>query len=734
MLAATVAGGWNRRKLYPGSGASAQEVQTRREQVEELVQRALNSTTPPDQLAFFAYMDLLEWYEDREAALGVVERALTLYPLASMTEWQARLLRHLNRPNDTVFNTLLARLPDPPWSSYLKEVFDSALALSRYDDASGALDLFEQKLRNEIDPVFDARLAILRAYIELRRALDADPGAAVRGLAGVTTVCRNLSGVARAENLHLLAAKLRLALAAVTGDAESLRESATSILGTVWAVEDAPDYSPGYDLMQVGDETFEVDFGVGYQAPAVVAALPAQEQTKWTLLMALRLIYEDEEPNASACEFIAQHGAEWAPAWAAREVANIILASKAPNARNAGRALVRYCLYIERRFGSRASALGFEYDDLSAAQLGELVDGIEEEFRELAVDTVASGRLLLKELGAVLTAQKAYQPLKVLSDLVLTRASSEPDALFYAALSRQEMEQFVVARSLYERLLELVPDFRAAYWNLTLIHETQGNADALEELIRALEERARGGAESWVKARDRARAALTHARQHQAAADFRAFVSRELMSFPDLRSTAFSAPELSLLEAACLVALLRASELNHSTWTLAPFAANAHPFEPTYKFRSVLLDLAMKGIIRIADSTPMTAFTAKDGRLRYYLDQVHWSISPHTLALHSQIRDMTRHQWPDHWRAHAEILSRDLATEECIAYIEHLAEERKLDPPDQADARALFRELLEHCSVGKCWYYIYSGVQAANDYRTKYPVSRAQVTEAFGGS
>jgi tetratricopeptide (TPR) repeat protein len=86
VLAATVAGGWNRRKLYGGSGVSAQEVQTRRKQVEELVQRALHSTTPPDQLAFFAYMDLLEWYEDREAALAVVERGLTLYPLTSMTE------------------------------------------------------------------------------------------------------------------------------------------------------------------------------------------------------------------------------------------------------------------------------------------------------------------------------------------------------------------------------------------------------------------------------------------------------------------------------------------------------------------------------------------------------------------------------------------------------------------------------------------------------------------------
>jgi hypothetical protein len=124
----------------------------------------------------------------------------------------------------------------------------------------------------------------------------------------------------------------------------------------------------------------------------------------------------------------------------------------------------------------------------------------------------------------------------------------------------------------------------------------------------------------------------------------------------------------------------------------------------------------------------MEAFTARDGHLRFYLDKVHWSISPRTLALQREIRDMARHQWPEHWFDHAEVLSRDLATEECVAYMEYLAEQRNLDPPDQTEARALFRELLEHCSVGKCWYYIYSGVQSANDYRTKYPVSRAQVT------
>lgn len=228
-----------------------------------------------------------------------------------------------------------------------------------------------------------------------------------------------------------------------------------------------------------------------------------------------------------------------------------------------------------------------------------------------------------------------------------------------------------------------------------------------------------GKSEEWDKIRDHVRAALTRARQRQAETDRRAFIRRELSAFPPLRQTPFKATELSLVDAACLLALLRASDLDHSTWTLTPFDSNSIPFEPTDRFCTALFGLARKGVIRIADCTPQSAFVVDEGALRYHLGRVYWIVSPHTLALQRDIRDLARDDWSAHWKAHAETLSRDLTVEECVAYMEHLAEERNLDAPDAADARALFRQLLEHCSVGKCWYYIYSGVQSANDYRTK---------------
>src|SRR5690606_101172 len=114
----------------------------------------------------------------------------------------------------------------------------------------------------------------------------------------------------------------------------------------------------------------------------------------------------------------------------------------------------------------------------------------------------------------------------------------------------------------------------------------------------------------------------------------------------------------------------------------------------------------------------LEAFVEKGGQLHFYLDRVHWSISPATLELDSRIRRLRREEWPAHWPAHAEVLARDLAGEECVAYMEYLAEQRDLDPPAQTDSRALFRELLEHSSVGQCWYFIFRGVTSANDYRT----------------
>jgi hypothetical protein len=59
--------------------------------------------------------------------------------------------------------------------------------------------------------------------------------------------------------------------------------------------------------------------------------------------------------------------------------------------------------------------------------------------------------------------------------------------------------------------------------------------------------------------------------------------------------------------------------------------------------------------------------------------------------------------------------------------MKYLAEERGLDAPTELDARAVFRELLEHASASKCWYYPEWGIKSTNDSRTKHPIARNQL-------
>ena len=726
-LASTIARGWNRGYLHGPPGVSKEEVKARHEEVRALVERALESEYP-DRLAFYAYKDMLKWYDDREAALAVAERAVTQFSDPSFAEWHARLLRTLGRPEDRALDSMLRLIPDEPWPTYVEELIDSSLALSRYEDTSRALDLLEEKLRPARENRFETRMSLLRAYVDLRRALDADPGAAIRGLKVCASALQDLVGARAESDLILFVGKLQLALAVVANDESQIQAAVRAIVETIWHLDTEPEHSPGDEMLWAGDVPCIAEFGDGYRAPVVETALDPITGQRWKMLLALRELSQLENSLPTLRQFVIEQGLTLAPPWASSIVATQLMAPKKRDFRLVGRAVARACEHNARVYTHRPIRPALEYPELKAAEAAAFVDGVIEELGGMAEARSTALPLALKELGPPLTRAKAYSPLAKLADHVLSAAKDDRDALFYRAWAHQEAKNLNEARPLYERLIELEPKNSSAFWNVSLVYEHQGDVGALESLITTLEEHARSGEAVWAETLERARKALPNARQNQASANFQSFVESALSQYPALRAASTPVEDLSLLEAACLIALLRASDLDHSEWTLTPFGESNVPFEPTNRFRSSLLDLAKKGIIGFSKLTPLDAFVAKQGSLWFYLDRVRWITNPQTLALQARIRDMAKSDWPSNWVAHAETLARDLATEECVAYIEHLAEERKLTPPAQADSRAVFRELLEHSSVGKCWYYIYYGVQSANDYRTKYPVSSEKVT------
>jgi len=725
MLAATIAGGWSRGRLYERQDEVQAVTNSRKTTVAAIVTRALQGTQP-DWLAFFAYRRLTDWFEDREEALVVAQRAVALYPCAEFVEWQVGLLRALNRADNEAFDALLKLVPDDPWPSLVGELIDSALALCRYDDASESVETLQAKLRPPQECRFDTRIALLQSYLDLRRALDADPGAAVRGHSHVAAMHSELIESGADLSIVSYAAKLRLALAVFMKDAASIRTAAESIIRINALEEWQPEHSPAEELMWLGDVGHFAEFGSAYQAPEVLAALDSGAQTRWNLLLALR-DFSNEESTAAQRKLIAEYGLRYAPAWAATAVATVLLASKKLDTVAAGRALARSCHYGVRRWGRHASPLGITYPTLAPDDWNKIVDSAIREINGEAEVNLLLRDLLLKEFNQPLWIAKAFRALLQVSNFVLTLSSDHQSAMFYAALAHQELKDYRAARPLYERLLELEPNYRAAYWNLTLIFQHEGDVAGLEAMLPVLSERAAGAEKIWVDALKLAQDALPIARKRHAAANFRSFMQRELAAQPPLRSTSMDATELTLAEAASLLALLRAGDLDHSTWRVTAFGASNEPFEPTQRFRPLLGDLLRKGVVNIAVSTPDDAFVLTDDGLDYDWDGVHWQINSHALALQTQIRDLSRSEWPAHWSAHAETLSRDLATEECIAWMNYLAGQRSLDAPAESDARAVFRELLEHSSVSKCWYYIDWAVKSVNDSRTKYPIARTQI-------
>lgn len=193
-----------------------------------------------------------------------------------------------------------------------------------------------------------------------------------------------------------------------------------------------------------------------------------------------------------------------------------------------------------------------------------------------------------------------------------------------------------------------------------------------------------------------------------------------LAAYPDPAVTRVKAGDLTLLEAAALIALLRASEPDHVRWTIRPLSESSVPFEPTNKFIGAMFDLMAKGVIGVDRSTREGRIQLKDGKLLAYLKDIVWRISANTLALQREIREMKPEAWPESWTNHVQALAIDLGAEELIVYLEFLFEEVRLPVPDREDLRGIFRRQLERLSISQCYYLVHKTRKSVLEYQAKY--------------
>lgn len=209
------------------------------------------------------------------------------------------------------------------------------------------------------------------------------------------------------------------------------------------------------------------------------------------------------------------------------------------------------------------------------------------------------------------------------------------------------------------------------------------------------------------------------ARDEAVQALFREYSSIKINDQPE-------AHQLPLGQAVALMALMRAGEVDHATWEIGPIKGGETSFDPTGRFLPLLGTLVTSGLLGV--KSVLNDGIRFDGtRASFDWDAVAFKLPPSTMDLHRSIRDMSRQEWPLHWRQELETLSMSLATEECMAYMEHLAAERNLDMPADGDLRAAFVNQLQFAPVNQCWYFAFLAARATNDYRTKYRAGHKQI-------
>lgn len=725
MLAFIEAGGWEKPLLRHHFDDENDQSAARRTKVRELIDRALD-TEPPDYLAFLFYQRLTDWYSNRTGALMIVRRAVSLFPKSSTF---ITFLAFVERTSGDLQDSTLGKLAAMPGldAEGHHEMLLYAIALGRRDEAQVALAAIAS-LVQQADPLNDddvVALEFARVYVDLRCPSADTHLAFAEGLRRISVLIAGWESKQRkpTDSDKLIAAyELALVLAVKMRDAVQLQSLVSAFIRLAWLHPQGSDFH--CHMLVLNGHYFEIELGHEWSDDPLFQNLPEDDRIKWNFLRAVVSIASGEDGNVQD-SVLSTIDPVQAPRWAQGTLASFFLRAEGQFSQFAGRALGLYCAEDEAVMGASTDLMvpdmgpSMDRDTLVASA----IEVLSEERKRQAV----TGLPLLECLADDLWKGKHFRALKDLADCVMQSLPEHPTAIFYAALARQDLAENAAAIVLYERLLKLESPGRSTLWNLALLYGHNEDVEGLERL-RALVPEDKDSKE-WKDARAKIDALLAQTRTRRAGSDLAAAVRSYFARGDLLRREAMDLKELSLGEAAALVALLRACELDHARWVLDAFGKSQFPFEPTDdRFVPLLTPLIEKGVIRIAESTPLANFSLKDGRLFCRWHQVRWGITPHTLALQQSIRSLARSDWPEAWLPQIEILARDLAVEECVAYLEYLAEQRDMDPPERTDARPIFRELLEHASAAQCWYYIYSGIQSANDYRSKYPVSRQQVT------
>lgn len=108
----------------------------------------------------------------------------------------------------------------------------------------------------------------------------------------------------------------------------------------------------------------------------------------------------------------------------------------------------------------------------------------------------------------------------------------------------------------------------------------------------------------------------------------------------------------------------------------------------------------------------------------YVLGDLYWQLASQTMARIVEIEEACLSgNWPSAWREQVPAFARELARDECLAYLRHCADDRSLPLPSGEKTMLMIDNALSTFSVAQAYSIFWQGAAAASDFKQRKGVS-----------
>ncbi|MGF6758249.1 hypothetical protein [Paraburkholderia sp. GAS42] len=211
----------------------------------------------------------------------------------------------------------------------------------------------------------------------------------------------------------------------------------------------------------------------------------------------------------------------------------------------------------------------------------------------------------------------------------------------------------------------------------------------------------------------------------------KAAIAAELARYPGVVQVSHLT-ELPFEEALTLISLFRVCGDLQQDLSLEPYGSSETPFAPDSHDTQGVFGLMKRGLISVSPDTSDDAFDFSNGEIAYFFHRIRWLVTAETLDFIDRIEQVAASGlWPGRWFRDAPNVVLSFAMSECLTYLAHCADERKMQAPQGEKTRFTVANVLRDHSVAQAYALIWRSAANAADYLVRSGVPRAQAANSI---